>query len=87
MSFGKASIAVAVALTMSSAPVIAQTSTSAAALSVAAQSDRSGASLESENQMFGGTGGFIIPLLAIAAIILGILAATSGGGDDLPTSP
>ena len=32
-------------------------------------------------------GGFIIPLIAIVAIILGILAATSGGDDDLPHSP
>lgn len=31
-------------------------------------------------------GGFIIPLIAVVAIILGILAAT-GGGDDEPTSP
>ena len=31
-------------------------------------------------------GGFIIPLIAIIAIILGILAATSGG-DDPPSSP
>jgi len=31
-------------------------------------------------------GGFIIPLIAIVAIILGILAMT-GGGDDPPTSP
>jgi hypothetical protein len=90
MSFSKASIAVAVALTMSSAPVFAQTSSSASKLSVAsAQADRGGASLGSENDLFGGSGagGFIIPLLAIAAIVLGILAATSGGGDDLPTSP
>jgi hypothetical protein len=42
-----------------------------------------------ESELFGtgGAGGFIIPLLAIAAIILGILAATAGDGDDLPTSP
>ena len=31
-------------------------------------------------------GGFIIPVIAIIAIILGILAATSGGNDP-PTSP
>lgn len=36
-------------------------------------------------EMFG-SGGFIIPLLAITAIVLGILAATSGG-DDRPVSP
>lgn len=34
-----------------------------------------------------GQGGFIIPLLAVAAIVLGILAATSGGDDDRPVTP
>ena len=32
-------------------------------------------------------GGFIIPLIAIVAIILGILAATNDNDDDLPHSP
>ena len=32
-------------------------------------------------------GGFIIPLIAIVAIILGILAATHDDDDDLPHSP
>ena len=32
-------------------------------------------------------GGFIIPLIAIVAIILGILAATHDNDDDLPHSP
>ena len=32
-------------------------------------------------------GGFIIPLIAIIAIILGILAATNDDDDDLPSSP
>ncbi|HEX8580329.1 MAG TPA: hypothetical protein VIA98_06115 [Allosphingosinicella sp.] len=32
-------------------------------------------------------GGFIIPLIAIVAIILGILAATNSDDDDLPNSP
>ena len=32
-------------------------------------------------------GGFIIPLIALIAIILGILAATKDNDDDLPTSP
>jgi hypothetical protein len=47
--------------------------------------DRAGAEVaDAEN--FGG-GGFLVPLLALIAIVLGILAATSGSGDDLPTSP
>lgn len=32
-------------------------------------------------------GGFIIPLIAIIAIILGILAATNDDDDDLPHTP
>ena len=32
-------------------------------------------------------GGFIIPLIALIAIILGILAATNDNDDDLPHSP
>lgn len=32
-------------------------------------------------------GGFIIPLIALIAIILGILAATHDNDDDLPHSP
>jgi hypothetical protein len=32
-------------------------------------------------------GGWIIPLIAIVAIILGILAATNDDDDDLPKSP
>jgi hypothetical protein len=32
-------------------------------------------------------GGFIIPLIALVAIILGIIAATRGSNDDLPHSP
>jgi hypothetical protein len=32
-------------------------------------------------------GGFIIPLIALVAIILGIIAATRGNNDNLPNSP
>ena len=34
-----------------------------------------------------GGGGFLVPLLALVAVILGILAATGGDDDDIPTSP
>ena len=78
MSLKKASVAAALAVSMASTPVLAQTS--AAPLSVAALSgvDASGESSELR-------GGFIIPLVAVVAIILGILAAT--GGSDRPHSP
>src|SRR3954470_4252105 len=80
MSFKKASVAAMLAVSMASTPVLAQTTTSAAPLSVAA---RSGAPAGDANQL---RGGFIIPLIALVAIILGILAATQGNGDR-PHSP
>ena len=78
MSFKKASVAAALAVSMASTPVLAQSS--AAPLSVAA---RSGASTQNTNEL---RGGFIIPLVALVAIILGILAATQGHGSR-PHSP
>lgn len=75
MSLRKASLAAALAVSMVGAPVLAQTQ--------AAPVQRSGAAMEDANEL---RGGFIIPLIAIIAIILGILAAT-GGDDDRPTSP
>ena len=78
MSLKKASVAAALAVSMASTPVLAQTS--AAPLSVAA---RSGAAVSGEASDL--RGGFIIPLVAIVAIILGVLAAT--GGSDRPHSP
>ena len=81
MSLKKASVAAALAVSMASTPVLAQTAqASAAALSVAA---RSGAEVSGEASDL--RGGFIIPLVAVVAIILGILAAT--GGSDRPHSP
>lgn len=79
MSLKKASVAAALAVSMASTPVLAQTS--AAPLSVAAQSGTSVSGQASDLR-----GGFIIPLVAIIAVILGILAAT-GGGNDRPSSP
>ncbi|MFN3946372.1 MAG: hypothetical protein ACK4K7_15755 [Allosphingosinicella sp.] len=43
-------------------------------------------SVEEGSEMFG-RGGFVIPLIAIIAIILGILAATRDGSDKPPVSP
>ena len=80
MSFTKASLAAMLAASMASTPVLAQTAPSAAPLSVA---ERSGAEMSDANNV---RGGFLIPLIALIAIILGILAATQGGGD-APTSP
>jgi hypothetical protein len=80
MSFKKASVAAVLAVSMAGAPVLAQSAPSAASLSVAA---RSGAATDDVNEL---RGGFIIPAVAVVAIILGILALT-GGGDDPPHSP
>jgi hypothetical protein len=77
MSFKKASVAAMLAASMVATPVLAQ---SAAPLSVAA---RSGAEVSNENEI---RGGWIVPVVAVVAIILGILAATGGGGDR-PHSP
>ena len=80
MSLKKASVAAALAVSMASTPVMAQTAqASAAPLSVAASS---GAVSGEASEL---RGGFIIPLVAIIAVILGILAAT--GGSDRPHSP
>ena len=80
MSFKKASLAAMLAVSMAGTPVLAQTAPSAAPLSTAA---RSGAQTSDANEL---RGGFIIPLIALIAIILGILAATSNGGER-PESP
>lgn len=80
MSFKKATVVALLAASMTSAPVMAQTAASASSLSVAS---RAGESTESADEL---RGGWIVPLIAVVAIILGILAAV-GGGDDGPTSP
>ena len=73
MKLGKALASVAVATSLLAAPIAAQASVTEL---------RSATEVEGENIR----GGFIIPLIALIAVILGILAATSNG-DDAPTSP
>ena len=73
MKFGKALASGAVAASLVAAPVVAQ---------AAPAELRTGTEVEGENLR----GGFIIPLIAVVAIILGILAAT-GGDNDAPHSP
>lgn len=72
----KGALAALALTTMAAAPAIAQ---SADSLSV----QRAGAEMQDESEL---RGGFIIPLIAIVAVILGIIAAV-GGDDDLPHSP
>lgn len=81
MSFKKASLAAMLAVSMTSTPVLAQTA--AASSPVTSEAARSGADMEDANEL---RGGVIIPLLALVAVILGILAAVNDGGER-PTSP
>jgi hypothetical protein len=73
MRLGKALGSVAVAASLVTAPLAAQ----AAPAELRTSSEIEGEELR---------GGFLIPLIAVIAVILGILAATSGGGDR-PHSP
>ena len=68
-------LAAAAAMSLVTAPVVAQ--------AAAVEQARIGTDVDGENLR----GGFIIPLIAIIAIILGILAATNDDDDDLPHSP
>jgi hypothetical protein len=74
MKLSKALASLAVATSLVAAPITAQATTADL---------RTATEVEGENLR----GGFIIPLIALVAIILGILAATSGGDDDAPHSP
>lgn len=81
MSFKKATVVALLAASMSSAPVMAQTAT-ASSLSVA--SARAGESTQSASEL---QGGWIIPLIAVLAVLGGIWAAVGGSDDDRPRSP
>ena len=74
MKFSKMVASSLIATSLVAAPLAAQAAAPAARLG----SDVKGEELR---------GGFIIPLIALVAIILGILAATSGDDEDLPHSP
>jgi Ca2+/Na+ antiporter len=77
MKFRKG-VAALLAASMAASPVMAQ---SAAPV---ATTVRAGAELGEASEL---RGGFIIPMIAIVAIILGIYAATHDDDDDLPHSP
>lgn len=72
MSFRKLSVAAVAALSMTSAPLLA--ANPASSLSVA----RASASLENESEL---GGGFLIPLLALAAVVTGVVIAVDDEGD------
>ena len=73
MKLGRTVASLLVATSLTAAPVVAQ----------AAAPARIATEVEGENLR----GGFIIPLLALAAVILGILVLIEDDEDGLPTSP
>ena len=72
----KQALAGMIAASLVATPVVAQAAVASAARTASPVGD-------AENIQ----GGWLVPALAIIAILLGILAITSGGDDDLPTSP
>ena len=84
----KGLIAAATAVAMTVTPTVAAASTAAAAARAAAEQEVAPAGETVDGSEL--RGGWIIPLIALIAIILGICAATEicgGDDDDLPTSP
>ena len=75
MNLAKKFASVWVAASLIAAPLAAQAAESAAPA-------RSGSEVQGENLR----GGFIIPVIALIAVILGVLALT-GGNNDRPHSP
>lgn len=82
MSFKKASLVAMLAVSMTGTQVMAQTATAASA-PAPTEAARSGASMENANELRGGA---FIGLLALIAIIIGILCAIQDG-PDRPVSP
>lgn len=78
----KGIIAATASVALMVAPTMAAAQTSAAAAR-ATEVSPAGESVQGSELR----GGFIIPLIALIAIILGILAATHDDDDDLPHSP
>jgi len=81
----KGLIAATAAVALTATPVMAAATSSARAAAEVAPATET---VDEESQL---RGGFIIPLIALIAIILGLCAATDncgiGDDDDLPTSP
>ena len=83
----KGLIAAATSVALMTAPTVALAQTSASASASAAREVAPAAERVDGEQL---RGGFIIPLIALIAVILGLCVATDlcGGDDeDLPTSP
>ncbi len=82
MSSKKLAALAALSLMTASSAAVAQ---SAASLSLAqAPVARAGAELEDANDI---RGGFILPLIAIVAIVVAVILLTGGGSEAEPASP
>lgn len=82
MSSKKLAALAALSLMTASSAAVAQ---SAASLSLAqAPVARAGAQLEDANDI---RGGFILPLIAIVAIVVAVILLTGGGSEAEPASP
>lgn len=79
MRIGKISLAAIAVVTMAGAPVLAQATATKSAVS------RASVEASDENNIQGGSG-ILIGLLALGALIGGIIVAT-GNDDDTPVSP
>ena len=77
MRFGKISLAALAVASFVSAPVLAQANVAAAKV------ERAGAPRKQENKL---GGSILLALLALGAVVAGIVIAT-GNNDDTPTSP
>ena len=83
----KGIIAAATSIALVTAPTMAAAQTAAATTAAVTQEVTPGTETVAGEQL---RGGFIIPLIALIAIILGLCVATDicgGDDDDLPTSP
>jgi hypothetical protein len=83
----KGLIAAATAVALSATPAIAAGNQSAAAARAASvEVAPAGETVEGDSELFR-RGGFIIPLLVIAVILLGIYVAVDDNGNNPPVSP
>ena len=80
----KGIIAATASVALMVTPALAAAQTASAVRAATTEVAPAGETIDEGSEL---RGGFIIPLIAIIAIILGILAATHDNDEDLPHSP
>ena len=80
----KGIIAATASVALMVTPALAAAQTASAARAATTEVAPAGETIDDGSQL---RGGFVIPLIALIAIILGILAATHDNDEDLPHSP